>query len=99
MESALDYLLRNYFHQDFNLEFGNEWQALEAFLRHDAHLAPPVPAQIEELLVTHPSESALDDYLDSLGCEYRPTPEDGGYRGWLTEVARRVREATKSDRP
>jgi hypothetical protein len=29
-----------------------------------------------------------------LGCEYLPPPEMGGYRGWLEEIARRVREGS-----
>ena len=94
MAAALAYFMSNYFHQDFDQEFGDEWGAVDAFIRADPHLAPAVPADIDQLLATHTDEATLDSYLSNLGCEYRADPEDGGYRGWLTEVARRVREAT-----
>lgn len=95
-DSALDYLLGTYFHQDFFEDYGDEWGALDAFMRLDAHLVSALPDEIDRLLATHPTEDALDDYLNDLGCEYLAGPEDGGYRGWLTEVARRVREATSA---
>ncbi len=96
MESALDYFLSNYFHQDFNEDFGDQWGALDSFLEHEQEQAVAVPSEVKQLLATHPTEDELDVYLTDLGCEYRASAEDGGYRGWLTEIARRVEAATTS---
>ncbi len=91
---ALEHMVGAYFHQDWYDEFGDEWKAVDAFIAgspsHVAHL----PAEVEDLLSHTDSEGALEAYLDSLGCEYTPTSEQGGYRGWLTEIARRVEAAT-----
>jgi hypothetical protein len=94
--SALEYFLSNYFHQDFNVEFGSVWGAVNAFVSEEPGLAQAVPEEIEHLLATRPEERDLDEYLTRLGCQYLAQPDDGGYRGWLTEIARRVAAATRT---
>lgn len=90
---SLDYFLSNYFHQDFYDDFGDEWGALDTLRDRDPHRYGPLPVEIEELLRTYVTEAQLEDYADRLGCEFNPS-QHGGYRAWLTEVARRVSAAT-----
>jgi hypothetical protein len=87
---ALEHLMGAYFHQDFHDLYGGVWETLEAFAADSPNEACRLPGEIAGLLGSHPSEDAIDDYLDRLGCEYQPRPEDGGYRGWLEEIARRA---------
>ena len=83
-----------YLHQDWPDEYGDPWRALEAFITDEPALAQVLPHEIERALQEHGSENELASFVAGQGGFYVPRPEDGGYRGWLTEVARRVREAT-----
>jgi hypothetical protein len=87
---ALEHLMGAYFHQDFHDLYGGVWQTLEAFVIDSPDEAARLPEEIALALSAHSSDDALERYLDQLGCEYRPQPGDGGYRGWLEEIARRV---------
>ena len=91
---ALEQLMGAYFHQDWYDEFGDEWEAVDAFVAGSPSHVNNLLAEIQNLLSNADSETALEAYLDSLGCEYTPTAEQGGYRGWLSEIARRVAAAT-----
>ena len=91
---ALEHLAGAYFHQDWYDEFGDEWKAVDAFIAGSPSHVGALPTEIEALLSETQSDQAIEAYLDSLGCEYTPTPEQGGYRGWLSEIARRVEAAT-----
>jgi hypothetical protein len=55
-----------------------------------------VPDEVADVLTRYRTEGAIEALLDHLGCEYRLQPEDGGYRGWLTEIARRVAAGTSA---
>ncbi len=89
--AALEYLLGNYFHQDLFEVYGGVEQAVAEFVIRDRHRAVHVPEDIEALLASAPSDRRLEDFVTATGCEYDPRPEWGGYRGWLEEIARRVR--------
>jgi hypothetical protein len=45
------------------------------------------------VLTTYPTEAAVKACLDDLYTGYAADPEEGGYRGWLIEVSRRVQAA------
>ncbi len=53
--------------------------------------------EIDQVLDEMPTEDTVDSFLKSLGSCYTTTPEEGGYRGWLTEVSLRVAAATGQD--
>jgi hypothetical protein len=93
MTGSLDYLLGNYFHQDLFDVHGDAWAAVDQFVRQDRHRAAGAVADIETVLAHHRTESELATYVERTGCEYLPPPGSGGYRGWLEEIARRVRAA------
>ncbi|GAB3778977.1 hypothetical protein GCM10027601_04410 [Nocardioides ungokensis] len=90
---ALCQFLGAYLHQDWPIEFDDEWAALDRFIEESAELASHLPIEIESALGEHHAESDLRAFLVAQGCNYVPDPDKGGYRGWLTEIARRV-EAT-----
>ena len=89
-------LMAAYFHQDFDEVHGGVWETVDAYVRADPVRASLLPAEIDRVLQELPTEDEVDRYLDGLGCQYLAAPEDGGYRGWLTEIARRVSEATRA---
>ena len=93
MNSSLDYFLGTYFHQDFNDEFGSA----RVLLTPSWHRSPtrqPGPRPDPRVLRAHPTEQELETYLEDLRCQYLPGESEGGYRGWLSEIARRVEAAT-----
>ncbi len=55
--------------------------------------ARALPAEIAMLLETYPPKTRWRPYLDELGVGYIADPDEGGYRGWLIEVSRRVQAA------
>jgi hypothetical protein len=90
---TLDYLLSTYFHQDFRLENGGVWETVDAFLRENPHHREQLPREIDEVLLTCPTEEEVAAYVAGTGCAYWAAPAAGGYRGWLTEMAQRVEGA------
>ncbi len=90
---ALRHLMGAYFHQDFFVSYGGVWETLEQFTRDAPEEAELLPREIGLVLDTHATEAEVEAFLNELGCEYLVQPDDGGYRGWLTEIARRIRAA------
>ena len=91
---ALEHLTGTYFNQDFHVTHGGVWETVAAFMADEPELAALLPDEIGSALIQYPTEQLMQDYLADIGCEYRAQPEDNGYRGWLTEIARRVEAAT-----
>lgn len=89
---VLQHLMAAYFHQDFFHDYGGVWEPVDAFVREDPSDTDQLVAEIKAV-VKRFDEDELGAYVDNLGAYYVPQPEDGGYRGWLTEIARRVEAA------
>ncbi len=85
-----------YLNADWRDDYADEWAALDAFVREIPEDVPLLPAEIDLILRRHRSEDALGEYLKEQGAVFVPDPERGGYRAWLTEVARRVRPVAES---
>ena len=83
-----------YFHQDFYVVHGGVWETVQAFVADDPEGALHLPTEIRSTLERYPDEQSCESLLDELGCEYSPQPGDGGYRGWLSEIARVVEAPT-----
>ncbi len=92
---GLEYLLGTYFHQDFDLVDGGVWETVDAFLREAPEDAQFLPSEIDTVLRTLPSEDDLKALFERFGSDFVPLPERGGYRGFLTQLARRVSVAAK----
>ena len=89
---ALEHLLGAYFHLDWYYEHGDEWANVDDFIAGAPSLVGQLPGEISEVLDAYPDEADLKAYLLSLGSCYT-TDAAGGYRGWLSEIARRVSQA------
>jgi hypothetical protein len=92
---ALEYLLGTYFNQDFDLVDGGVWETVEAFLREDPEDARLLPSEVDKVLRTQPSEGDLKALFEQFGSDFAPLEERGGYRGFLTQLARRISVGTE----
>lgn len=88
---ALTQLMGAYLHQDYDL-VGDEWDNLNAFIEESSILAAQLPDEVAWALRAHQDEPHLALFVETLGCQLAPPA--GGYRAWLTEIARRVAAAT-----
>jgi hypothetical protein len=79
-----------YLHEDWPEESRDEWAALAAFIEDEPELATKLPIEITWILDQYSGEDELRRFVDELGASFVPRPEDGGYRGWLEEIARRA---------
>ena len=85
---ALRLLMAAYFHLDWYDEHQDEWANLNDFLTGES-LAAQLPTDIDNVLIAFESDDEVHRFLDSLGSCY--VAEQGEYRAWLQEVARRAR--------
>jgi hypothetical protein len=91
---ALRQLMGAYFHQDWELD-GDESDVVDLFVRHEPESADRLPAEVDRLLAELPDEPALRSFiLEDLGAYYLADAEGGTFRGWLSQIAERVRAAT-----
>jgi CdiI immunity protein len=90
---ALHHLLGAYLNEDWYLDYGDPWLAVEAFTRDEPEHAPAVNADIRRAVIESTSDGALEQRLDRFGLGYAAT-EDGwsSYRAWLLAVADRVEQ-------
>lgn len=88
---ALEQLMGAYFHQDWELFGSTHMEVVDYFVEDDPDLAATLPAEIALVLERLPSDTAVHQYLDSLGCQILIRSEDG-YREWLADIAARVQE-------
>lgn len=86
---ALRHLLGAYLNQDWFDFYADENAAIDDFIRETPDLVDSLPREIDDLLASK-NDSELEIYLDSIGNEYLPSDELG-YRGWLTQIAARVK--------
>jgi len=93
----LEVLMGAYFHEDFDMYDGTLWGALNQFLKDSSVVENNVLLDdIERALTAMTHDAELDAYLEKLGSNVYRGDEPGGYRGWLEEIARRVRSAQTS---
>ncbi|GAA1478241.1 hypothetical protein GCM10009623_26870 [Nocardioides aestuarii] len=96
---ALHHLMGAYYHQDWDLDYDNDRQTIEAFAVETPDIAHLLPGEISDVLLAFPVENDVKTLLVSYGCQVDPSPTaDGSYRAWLTELAELATEAL-GDRP
>lgn len=88
---ALEQLMGAYFHQDWELFGSTHMEVVDHFVEDDPDFAATLPTEIAVVLERLPSDAAVGQYLDSLGCQILIRSE-GGYRQWLADIAARVQE-------
>lgn len=88
-DPELDHLMRCYYDEDFE----TLWSGLEQYLADETpNYQRQLLAEIDPVLADQErSDAQLGELLHSLGCYALLDDEPGGYRGWLEEIARRVR--------
>lgn len=87
---ALQQLMGAYLHQDYDI-VGSVEDNVDAFVSDSPELGLLLPAEVDWALDHFQAEPDLQRFLFSLGCQLSPLEGEGGYRGWLREIARRVR--------
>ena len=90
---ALSHFVRAYVNDDWPFSYGDVWAAVDDFVRGAPSDARLLPAEIQHVL-TDLDDQQLQQMLHALGLGYLPESGEGGYRGWLAEVSRRVAAAT-----
>lgn len=85
---ALKTLISVYYHEDFE----SIWGAFDDYMaRSTEDERDRLVAEIGQVLGTIRDDSDIDQFLDTLGNSADMSATPGGYRGWLEEIARRVR--------
>lgn len=89
MESPeLATLIGAYYHEDFD----TVWGALDEYLENSTPSERQrVVGEIDLVLASAEGDAEVERFLDTLGNCVDRSKEPGGYRGWLEEIARRVR--------
>ena len=88
----LEQFVRGYMHQDFDL-YGGEWGALDVFVEDHggAVAAENLVRDIDDLdSATGGDDERITAQLDAWGIGIVPSPAEGTYRGWLSEVRKRA---------
>ena len=92
---ALDQMMGAYFHQDWHDEAADVAGVIDLYVANEEALAPLLPAEIDHVLATCDTEDELKRLVvDQLGGYYLADWDGGTYRGWLQQIADRVRAAT-----
>lgn len=88
---ALHQLLGGYLNEDWYLEYGEPWVAVEAFVREEPDFAPSLRADIDLVVAEAASDQELETRLGRLGLGYAATTAGwSSYRVWLLALADRV---------
>lgn len=80
--------LGGYLHQDWKLDYQDEWQALDDYLTGQTDDPTVLAAEIDRALSAH-SDAELRDFLIREGSSF--APEGARARQWLTDVAATAR--------
>ena len=91
--TALHHLIGAYVNEDVFDFYSDVWAAVDDFVAGAPDAARALPLEIATLLETHTDEDSVKAVLDDLGVGFIANPDEGGYRGWLVEVSRRVQAA------
>jgi hypothetical protein len=87
---ALKRLMGAYVNEDWPDFYEDVWAAVDDFIAGAPTLSQQLPFEIDLVLNEQRSVDSLERFLDSLGLGYQPQPGDGGFSGFLAEVARRA---------
>ena len=83
-----------YFHEDWVDDYPGPWDVVDDFVDDQPQIAAELPKEIDRLLGENPSEAQLEQLFWELRCAYYIQADNWTYRGWLTAVADRVKQAT-----
>ena len=88
-------LVRGYFHEDWVDDYSGPWDVVDDFMDDRPQLVAKLPEEVDRVLQEYPSEEHLKQLLlYELRCGYYIEADGWTYRGWLSAVADRVKQAT-----
>jgi hypothetical protein len=89
--NALGTLIGGYLNEDWYLEYGDPWVAIERFVLWEPEYAPYVRADVTKLVTQCGSDEEVEHLMDKFGLGYdAPSAGWSSYRAWLLAVADRV---------
>ena len=89
---ALQNFLSAYFHQDWAMEHDSPGAVAEYYRDSEKpELVAGTRKELAQLLAAGHDEDALGARVRALGAEYDPTASGGSWRGWLEDVAVRLK--------
>jgi hypothetical protein len=90
---AVTELVQGYFHEDWGDDYADPWDVVDDFIDDQPQLAADLPEEVNSLLQQCPSEVQLKEFLDGLHFSYYVPADNWTYRGWMTAVADRMKQA------
>jgi hypothetical protein len=94
---ALHQLVGAYLNEDWYLEYGDPWVAVEAFVRDEPEYAPAVGADIHRAVAESTTAEELEHIMDKFGLGYDAIGAGWpSYDAWLLAVADRVDELLRT---
>lgn len=89
--NSLGTLVGGYLNEDWHIEYGDPWVAIERFVLWEPECAPFIRADIDMLLKRCSSDQEIEKVLDTFGLGYAATTAGWeSYSAWLLAVADRV---------
>ena len=94
-DERLPQFIGGYFHQDWNVDFESEDDAVRAFRSDvDPQDVRALARAIEDLLQLGLADAALTQRLYEMGLAFQPAGADGSASGWLRELHARLLQQT-----
>ena len=89
--NALGALIGGYLNEDWYLEYGDPWIAIERFVLWEPGYARGVRADVDKLTAQCGADEEIEQIMDSFGLGYDAVGAGwSSYRTWLLAVADRV---------
>ena len=85
-----EYLVKGYFHQDWQIEGENARAVLDFFASSDPHMVAGARDAAADMLARNLAEQELEAELEAAGLDYYPPGDGMTYREWLELVVERL---------
>jgi hypothetical protein len=90
---ALGTLIGGYLNEDWYIDYGDPWAAVERFVLWEPDYAPSVRADVDKLMAQCGTDAEVERVMDKFGLGYAATTAGwASYGTWLIAVADRVDE-------
>lgn len=91
--NSLGTLIGGYLNEDWYMEYGNPWSAIERFVLWEPDNAPHIRSDVDAVISQCGSDQDVEKVLDGFGLGYAATDVGwDSYGNWLLAVAERVEE-------
>jgi hypothetical protein len=90
---SLGTLIGGYLNEDWYMEYGDPWSAIERFVLWEPDYAPLIRSEVNAVISQSASDHDVEKVLDGFGLGYAATSAGWDtYGNWLLAVADRVEE-------